>query len=236
LTTDENRMGASGTLAITARGGGERWYARASLPAEAVRAAGWAPGERLAAIPEEGCWLKFSVSPSGAIRLPRASGKGGRRHVFEAAVATLGLKPIQFPQEDAAAEAVGAAVRLRVPGGLLDLAPRPRSRKSRGERVAQFEPAQRKPRRVESREISQAEAEPDPAGALIADARRSGRDVVPASVEDVFAFFAESGRRAERIGERLFRLDGQVVNGAALADAANMARTRLGLPRFVLVF
>lgn len=204
-------------MAITARGDGNRWYGRISIPESAARAAGLLPGLRVTARCADGLVI-VHVDEHGRIRFPPARGKTSPRHAFEAATATLGLRDTPLPQTPSPTEVVEGAVRIRVPEEFL----------------ASDVKARRKPRKEAVKQQASGEQSADlpvrygvngAAAAIMTEASRVGKVVRPLSLESAMQIILDAGHNVDRLGPRMFKLDGV---SATLADIAEKASKLAG--------
>lgn len=221
-------MPSHGTLAITARGDGSRWYGRVSIPVATARAARLREGVRISARCEEGVII-IHADERGRIRFPAAKGKADPRHAFEAATGTLGLKDVRLIQSIASLDVVDGEIRIRVPEDCLA-----------GE---DCDRQQKKPRK-EGRGPARTREMPDPppgpraygtAATVITEARRAGKSVQPMTLSDVVARLAEMGQEIVPQGPRFFRLNGQNVTVPDLLDAVNKLNGSTEHDRIVLI-
>lgn len=201
-----------GSLAITARGDGSRWYGRLSIPESAAQAAGLSAGIRVSARYAEGTII-VQADELGRIRFPPARGKSWPRHSFEAATSTLGLREATLPQTPALTEIEDGMVRITVPEEYRSLNVK----------------ARRKPRRMAPRPESTPSAVPDiplrigasgAAAALVTEATRAVKTVRPVGPANVMEIVRGAGHVVEQLGPRLFRLDGATKSLSDMFDLA----------------
>lgn len=233
-------MAAGGTFSITSRSGGARWYGRISVPAAVARSAGIRAGMCLSAS-VAGKRLLLSRAEGGAIRFPQASGRGERRHVFEAATKTLKLQNVAHKQSAVPMHAVLGGISIGIPEEMLlkrdgaEQAPHRRSRSTKPGALPRMHVEELAPKAKVEREVDDWEETLDPVRALIADADRSGRQVSPVRIGDLVEFLRGEGRRVQSVNSRLFRVDGVLMSAAAVAELANEICSARGQPSFVLI-
>ena len=201
-----------GTLAITARGDGSRWYGRLSIAVADARQAGLKEGARVSARCVEGD-IVIQADENGKIRFPAAKGKAEPKHAFEAATTTLGLREVKMCQAATHTEVIDGQVRMRVPE----------------ECRSAEEPRKRKPRK----EAKRPAVEPAPAdlaglpkhygaaAAIITEAGRSGKLVRPMKLGEIVARLIELGQDVQVQGPRFFKLNGKSVTSPDLLDEVN---------------
>lgn len=220
-------MPGHGTLAITARGCGSRWYGRVSIPADVAKAARLSAGTRVSARCEGGIII-IQADDQGRIRFPEARGKQFPRHAFEAATRTLGLKEIRLTQASAVTEISEGEVRLKVPDECLageDQKPaRPRRTKPRRERIMP-DPA----------DMGEAARRYGSAAAITLEAARSGRRVRAMTLPEVVSLLGDLGVTVDVQGPRYFRLDGESANASDLVERANRLSGSTDHDRIVLI-
>lgn len=204
-------------MAITARGDGSRWYGRISIPESSALAAGLLPGLRVTAMCCDGSII-IRADEHGRIRFPPARGKSSPRHAFEAATATLGLRDVPLSQTPSHTDVLRGEVRLRIAEEFLakDVKIKKRTRKEAEKPHVQGLPA-----------VDTPTARPPigAAAAIVTEASRVGKVVRPLSMEDAMQVIINAGHAVERLGPRLFRLDGA---SATLADIAERAAKLAG--------
>jgi len=214
-------MVEQGTLAITARGDGSRWYGRISIPESSARAAGLFPGTKISARCSDGA-IQIRADEQGRIRLPPARGKLCPRHAFEAATSTLGLKEVPLAQTPSTTEISEGQIRILVPHEL----------------IAGINRVKRKPRREPVRVPARNDDDDDvtppksvklagggAAEALVTEAKRAGKNVRPLSIERAIEILTSSGYVVSRLGPRLFNVNGE---SASVSDIAEMTARAVG--------
>jgi len=204
-------MAEQGSLAITARGDGNRWYGRVSIPESVARKANIREGMRVNARCVDGLII-IAPEEQGRIKFPGAKGKGNPRHAFEAATSTLGLREVKMDQSAATIWVEDGSVRIRVPEDCL--APGAKSLKK----------IRKDPPRVSAsppRSIATATfGVHGTAKALMIEANRAGKEVRAMSLPDIIKLLRDSGKTIEVQGPRFYRIDGLSANVADLLEAA----------------
>ncbi|NTF17523.1 AbrB/MazE/SpoVT family DNA-binding domain-containing protein [Agrobacterium rubi] len=204
-------MAEQGSLAITARGDGNRWYGRVSIPESVARKANIREGMRVNARCVDGLII-IAPEDQGRIKFPGAKGKGSPRHAFEAATSTLGLREVKMDQAAAAIWVEDGAVKIRVPEDCL--APGTKSTKK-----IRKDP----PRAPATPARSMATATfgvHGTAKALMIEANRAGKEVRAMSLPDIIKLLRDAGRTVEVQGPRFYRIDGVSANIADLLEVA----------------
>lgn len=204
-------MAEQGSLAITARGDGNRWYGRVSIPESIARKANIREGMRVNARCVDGMII-IQPEDQGRIKFPGAKGKSNPRHAFEAATSTLGLREVKLDQANATIFVEDGAVKIRVPEECL-------AADAKAVRKIKKDP----PRTTANPPRTIAAATYGVHGtakALMIEANRAGKEVRPLSVADVVKILRDAGRSVEVFGPRFFRLDGQSANLADVLEAA----------------
>jgi len=202
-----------GTLAITARGDGNRWYGRISVPAEVAAAANIKEGTRVTARRTD-LMIVIEADEFGRLKFPKARGKGTRRHAFEAATSTLGLKTTRMPQSGIHVEARDGQIRIHVPELWLseNHKPKPKPKK----------PKSKKPEKTKDSPVQQAGQKLwGTAAAIVTEARRSGKQVQPKSLAEIVEMIRQKGVDINVAGPRLFKLRGATVTSSDLLDEVN---------------
>lgn len=204
-------MAEQGSLAITARGDGNRWYGRVSIPESVARKANIREGMRVNARCVDGLII-IAPEDQGRIKFPGAKGKGNPRHAFEAATSTLGLREVKMDQSAATIWVEDGSVRIRVPEDCL--APGTKSLKK----------IRKDPPRIPAsppRSIATATfGVHGTAKALMIEANRAGKEVRAMSLPDIIKLLRDSGRTVEVQGPRFYRIDGVSANIADLLEVA----------------
>lgn len=205
-------MPAQGTLAITARGDGNRWYGRISIAVAVARKASLKEGVRVSARCVDGA-IVIQADEQGRIKFPAPKGKAEPKHAFEAATTTLGLRAVKLCQAVTQAEVVDGQIRLRVPEECLsDAEPKPKKARKEAARPARQEPPPLPP------------GTPKPYGtaaAIITEAGRSGKTVRPMALHEIVEKIAEFGQDVRVMGPRFFKLNGKSVTTSDLLDEVN---------------
>lgn len=204
-------MAEQGSLAITARGDGNRWYGRVSIPESVARKANIREGMRVNARCVDGAII-IQPEDQGRIKFPPPKGKSNPRHAFEAATSTLGLRETKLDQANALICIEDGCVKIRVPEEYLaDDAKAVRKIKKDPPRTSANPP----------RAIAAATfGVHGTAKTLMIEANRQGREVRPMGVETVLDILKGAGRKVEVLGPRFFRIDGQSANLADLFETA----------------
>lgn len=205
-------MPEQGTLAITARGDGSRWYGRISIPESSARQAGLIAGARVTARCSDGM-IVIQADDQGRIRFPQARGKSSPRHAFEAATATLGLREVPLSQTASPTEVEEGAVRIKVPEEFLasDVKHRKKPKKETPKADTAKEQTAPVPIRIGGNGA---------AATLVTEAGRAGKVVKPLSLKHAIEMIVEAGNTVEMLGPRMFKLNGV---SASLSDLAEMA-------------
>jgi len=205
-------MPAKGTLAITARGGGSRWYGRISISVAVAREAKLREGTKVSAKCVDGVII-IQADEQGRIRFPPARGKSDPKHAFEAATTTLGLREARLCQCIAETEVSDGQVRLKVPEECLSNEP-PRPRKPRKEAVRQ-RPSPAAPEGEKGEKLY------GTAAAIVTEAARSGKVVRPMTLLQIMERLMDLGAEVRATGPRLFVLNGRSATTADLLDEVN---------------
>lgn len=218
-----------GTIAITARGDGSRWYGRISISIEMAQEVSIKEGDRVSArFTDEG--IVIYADENGRIKIPAAKGKNDKKHAFEAATTTLGLKEVKLSQQAVATEIMGDTILIRVPSDYL-AGDNPKKRKPRKKVVKASAPQQR-------REVYSAYPQTriyGAAAAIVTEANRSGKKVRPMNLFEIIDLLKELGQNVEIIGPRFFKFNGQSVTMSDLADKANKLSGCTDQDRIILV-
>lgn len=218
-----------GTIAITARGDGSRWYGRISISLEIAQQISINEGDRVSArFTEEG--IIIYPDEHGRIKIPEAKGKNEKKHAFEAATTTLGLKEIRLSQQAVVTEIIEGTILVKVPVEFL----------------AGDNPKKRKPRKKTNKPVPpQIKREYTPifkqhkihgsAAAIVTEASRSGKKVRPMSLKEIIDLLIEKGQDVKVLGPRFFKLNGKSVTQSDLADTANKISGCTDQDRIILV-
>jgi hypothetical protein len=204
-------MAEQGSLAITARGDGNRWYGRVSIPESVARKASIREGMRVNARCIDGI-IVIAPEEQGRIKFPGAKGKSNPRHAFEAATSTLGLREVKMDQQAATIWVDEGTVKIKVPDECL--APGTRSVK----KIRKDPPRSTSstPRSV----VATTFGVHGTAKALMIEANRAGKEIRAMSLPDIINLLRDSGRSVDVQGPRFYRLDGVSANIADLLEAA----------------
>lgn len=203
-----------GSLAITGRGDGNRWYGRVSIPESVAKEAGLQEGMRISAKSCDGK-IVIQLDEKGPIKFPAKTGKGNPRHAFEAATATLGLKEVVLHQTNTRIVIEDGKVFMIVPEDCLASVQKVR-KKSKKE--IKNKPNSSPPRTV----FVPVPGTYGAAAAVLTDANRAGKQVRPMTISSIIETLREHGRTVDWLGPNLFRLDGKKnVTRADLQDVAN---------------
>lgn len=219
-------MPAKGTLAITARGDGSRWYGRISISVAVAREANLKEGVKISAKCVDGV-LVIQADEQGRIRFPPARGKSDPKHAFEAATTTLGLREARLRQNAAETEVVDGQVRLKVPEECISNEP-PKPRKPRRESARPRPPAP-------PPESERGERLYGAAAAIVTEAGRSGKVVRPLTLPQIVERLREFGSEVRATGPRFFLLDGKGATIADLLDEVNRLSGSTEHDRIILV-
>lgn len=206
-------MGECGKLAVTARGDGSRWYGRISIPESVAKAAGIAPGAKIAARRGKS-ELLIQANDSGRIKFPAVTGKSSRMHAFEASTTTLGLREAQTSQITTRLEATPGLIRISIPAEMFAHEIKQKKMKNLPARPLQNEA---RPLSVEY---------PFPirtmglgtVSTLLTEANRAGKVVRPVSLGRAIEMLRENGHEIQQIGARLFRIDGRSASLPELSE------------------
>lgn len=201
-----------GTLAITARGDGSRWYGRISITVAAAREAGLKEGTRISAKCIGG-EIVIQPDEAGRIRFPAARGKAEPKHAFEAATSTLGLREVKLCQSPTHTEVSEGQIKMRVPEEC-------RAAEETKERKPRKEPARQQPEQTPA-QLAGLPKHYGSAAAIITEAGRSGKLVRPMSLPEIIAKLIELGQNVQVQGPRFFKLNGKSVTSSDLLDEIN---------------
>lgn len=204
-------MAEQGSLAITARGDGNRWYGRVSIPESVAKKASIREGMRVNARCVDGL-IVITPEEQGRIKFPGAKGKSNPRHAFEAATSTLGLREVKMDQSAATIWVEDGSVKIKVPDDCL--APGTKSVK----KIRKDPP--RSPSNPPRSIASTTFGVHGTAKALMIEANRAGKEVRAMSLSDIIKLLRDSGRIVDVQGPRFYRLDGVSANIADLLEAA----------------
>lgn len=219
-------MPVKGTLAITARGDGSRWYGRISISVAVAREAKLKEGVKISAKCVDGVII-IQADEQGRIRFPPARGKSDPKHAFEAATTTLGLREARLCQSIAETEVVDGQVRLKVPEECLSNEP-PKPRKARKETA--------KPRLVPAPPKGEGGGKLyGAAAAIVTEAARSGKVVRPMTLDQIIHRLGELGADVRVSGPRLFLLNDRTATIADLLDEVNRLNGSTEHDRIILI-
>jgi len=220
-------MPEQGTLAITARGDGSRWYGRISIPESSARQAGLVAGARVTARCADGVIL-IQADDQGRIRFPPARGKSSPRHAFEAATATLGLREVPLSQTPSPTEVEEGAVRIKVPEEFLanDQKHRKKPRKETPKADPSKEPSAPAPIRIGGNGA---------AATLVTEAGRAGKVVRPLSLQKAIALIVEAGHKVDMLGPRMFKINDVTSSLSDLSELASKVTGSTEQNRVVIV-
>lgn len=207
----------TGTIAITARGDGSRWYGRISISMETAKLVNLKEGDRVSTKCVNNSIVIYP-DENGRIKLPAARGKGVKRHAFEAATTTLGLKEIRLPQTDTETFIVDNQIYVAVPA----------------EFMSDEETQKKRPRKKTTKNNSTIVApKPIPAilrhenriwgaaAAIVTEAGRSNRQVRPMRLHEIVSLLIEKEVDIVVAGPRFFKLNGKSVTVPDLLDEVN---------------
>lgn len=218
-----------GTIAITARGDGSRWYGRISISLEMAQQISIKEGDRVSArFTEEG--IIIYADENGRIKIPAAKGKNDKKHAFEAATTTLGLKEVKLSQQAVGTEVVDDTILIRVPSEYL-AGDNPKKRKPRKKAIKSVQPQQKReiyPTFTQHRVFGSA-------AAIVTEANRSGKKVRPMNLKEIIDLLIKDGQDVKVLGPRFFKLNGQSVTPSDLADTANKVSGCTDQDRIILV-
>lgn len=204
-------MAEQGSLAITARGDGNRWYGRVSIPESVARKANIREGMRVNARCVDGL-IVIAPEDQGRIKFPPAKGKGHPRHAFEAATSTLGLREVKMDQQTATIYVEDGAVKIRVPVDCL-------AADALNTRKFKKDPP-KTPSNPPRAMVTPAYGIHGTAKALMIEASRAGKEIRAMSIGQVIQLLRDSGRTVDIQGPRFYRLDGASANIADILEAA----------------
>lgn len=203
-----------GSLAITARSDGNRWYGRVSIPESVAKEAGFQEGMRISARCCEGRIL-IQQDEKGPIKFPPKTGKGNPRHAFEAATTTLGLKEMILPQTATKLHIEDGKIFLLVADEYLASVIKPRKKNKK-------EPKLRTSTAPARNVYTPVTGAYGAAAAVLTEANRQGKLVRPMNVLEIITLVRSHGRQVDILGPRMFRLDNKrSVTISDLLDVAN---------------
>lgn len=218
-----------GTIAITARGDGSRWYGRISISLEIAQQISISEGDRVSArFTDEG--IVIYPDEHGRIKIPEAKGKNEKKHAFEAATTTLGLKEIRLSQQAVGTEIIEGTILVKVPTEYL-AGDNPKKRKPRKKTIKPMPPQQKR----EYHPIFIQNKIHGSAAAIVTEANRSGKKVRPMSLTEIIELLMEKGQDIKIMGPRFFKLNGKSVTPSDLADTANKISGCTDQDRIILV-
>lgn len=219
-------MPNQGSLAITSRNGGDRWYGRVSIPETVAREAGFREGSRVSARNEDGSIVIFQ-DDCGRIKFPGAKGRSFPRHSFEAATSTLGLSDTHLAQQTTKVEVIKGEIVVFVPEGYMakDLKGRRKIRRDIPKPIKKTSDEIRVPRTTDF----------GTASTLLTDANRQGKAVRPMTLSQMIDELGKHGTTVEKMGPRLFKMNGDTASLADVQDACSKALGASDHDRIVLV-
>lgn len=218
-----------GTIAITARGDGSRWYGRISISLEMAQQVDIKEGDRVSArFIDDG--IIIYPDENGRIKIPAAKGKNDKKHAFEAATTTLGLKEIKLSQQAVATEIIENSILIRVPPDFL-AGENQKKRKPRKKIIKSSQPTLRR----EILPLFQTNRIYGSAAAIVTEANRSGKKVRPMNLQQIIDLLREHGQNVVVVGPRFFKLNGQSVTSSDLADTANKVSGSTDQDKIILV-
>lgn len=204
-------MAEQGSLAITARGDGNRWYGRVSIPESVAKKANIREGMRVNAKCVDGL-IVIAPEEQGRIKFPGAKGKGNPRHAFEAATSTLGLREVKMDQAAAFIYVEDGAVKIKVPDDCL-------AADALSSKKIKKDPP-KSPANPPRAMVTATYGIHGTAKALMIEANRAGKEVRAMSIVQIIQLLRDSGRTVEVQGPRFYRLDGVSANIADILEAA----------------
>lgn len=202
-----------GSLAITARSDGNRWYGRVSIPDSVAKEAGFQEGVRISARCCDGR-IVIQQDDKGPIKFPAKTGKGNPRHAFEAATTTLGLKEMILPQTATKIQIEDGKIILVVAEEYLASVIRPRKKTKKEPKLR----SNSAPIRSGYIPVTGAYGA---AAAVLTDANRAGKQVRPMGVVEVINLLKEHGYVIEIFGPRMFKINKKSATISDLLEAAN---------------
>jgi hypothetical protein len=219
-------MAEQGSIAITQRGDGNRWYGRVSIPVSIAALANVTAGTRITAKCANGFIIIYQ-DENGRIKFPGTTGKLNPRHAFEAATTTLGLREMVVPQSPAHTFIEDGRIKIRVPEECMatELKQRKRARKENSKSPP---PAPRAP-------ITPVTGIYGAAAAIVTEANRAGKKVRPMSQSDIVQLLVGLGKEVVARGPRFFTYQGSSANISDLLEAANKLTSASGEGTIVLV-
>lgn len=206
-------MNEYGTIAITSRADGNRWYGRISIPESIAKSAGILEGMKISAKCIEGL-IEIRLDEQGRIKFPAAKGKNIQRHAFEAATTTLGLREIPLSQCATEIIVENNIIKIKVPNDCLsnDI----RSNKKNKKEVLKSDYEILKPHvSLQKNLLGKGSA-----AAIVTEANRVGKSVQPMNINQILNILKEKKYKVEQIGARLFSIDGKNISLPDLMDMA----------------
>lgn len=219
-----------GTIAITARGDGNRWYGRISIPLEAASEAHLKEGDRVSTRCQD-CYIIIFPDEHGRIKLPPARGKSDRRHAFEAATATLGLRENRLPQMLAETTVIDGNVYVRIPDEFL--AGEDQKKRRPRKKLVKSTPPSAAPKVI--RQVQPSSRIWGAAAAIVTEATRANKQVRPMNLGQIVSLLKEKGSDLVIAGPRFFKLNGKSVTASDLQDEVNKVCGCTEQDRIVLV-
>ncbi len=210
----EKDVAEQGSLAITARSDGNRWYGRVSIPENVAKEAGFQEGMRISAKGVNGR-IVIQIDDKGPIKFPPKTGKGNPRYAFEAATTTLGLKEMVRPQTPTKIVIEDGQIHLLVSTDLISTVQKARKKTRK-------EPRQRTSQETQKTVYTPVTGTYGAAAAIITEANRQNKIVKPMNAMEIIQFLRDNGHAVQALGPRLFKLDGKkTVTVSDLQDLAN---------------
>lgn len=202
-----------GSLAITARSDGNRWYGRVSIPDSVAKEAGFQEGVRISARCCDGR-IVIQQDDKGPIKFPAKTGKGNPRHAFEAATTTLGLKEMILPQTATKIQIEDGKIILVVAEEYLASVIKPRKKTKKEPKLR----SSSAPARSTYFPVTGAYGA---AAAVLTDANRAGKQVRPMGIVEIINLLKEHGKVIEIFGPRMFKINKKSATISDLLEAAN---------------
>lgn len=210
----EKDVAEQGSLAITARSDGNRWYGRVSIPENVAKEAGFQEGMRISAKGSNGRII-IQIDDKGPIKFPPKTGKGNPRYAFEAATTTLGLREMVRPQTPTKIIIEEGQIHLLVSPDLISTTQKPRKKNKK-------EPKQRSNQENVRAVFTPVTGTYGAAAAIITEANRQNKVVRPMTAIEIIRYLEENGHVVKPLGPRLFKLnDKKTVTVSDLQDLAN---------------
>jgi hypothetical protein len=209
----EKGVADQGSLAITARSDGNRWYGRVSIPDSVAKDAGFQEGVRISARCCDGRII-IQQDDKGPIKFPAKTGKGNPRHAFEAATTTLGLKEMILPQTATKIQIEDGKIILVVAEEYLASVMKPRKKTKKEPKLRSSSAPARSP-------YFPVTGAYGAAAAVLTDANRAGKQVRPMGILDIINLLKEHGKVIQIFGPRMFKINSKSATISDLLEAAN---------------